>query len=91
MSDKIARFPVDSKKRKRLKEKQGRIECEVSGRWIQLPEASNKFSDIEYLHLDIMTLGTSEMERKLCELILDKEQLLKMLNDLPVNDRNKTY
>ena len=45
---------------------------------------------MEYLHLDIMTVGTNERERKLCELIVDKQQLLKMLNDLPVNDRTKT-
>ena len=90
MSDKIVRFPVGSKKRKRLKQKEGRIECEVSGRWIQFPEASDKFSNMEYLRLDIMTMGAPDEERKLCEIILDKQQLLKMLNELPVNDNTKT-
>jgi len=90
MSNKIVKFPVGSNKRKRLKEKEGKIECEVSGRWIQFPEASDKFSDMEYLCLDVMTTGASDNERKLCELILDKQQLQKMLNELPVNDRTKT-
>jgi hypothetical protein len=36
-----------------------------------------------------MTRGSNDKDRKLCELILDKQQLLKMLAELPVNDRTK--
>lgn len=87
MSDKIVRFPSGSNKRKRLKEREGIIECEVSNRWLQFPEASDKLAYMEYICLDVMTQGPSGKDRKLCELILDKNQLLKMLNELPVNDR----
>jgi len=90
MSDKIIKFPAGSKKRKRLNEKTGKLECEVSGRWLQFPPSSDKFSNIEYISLDIMTIGASDKERKICELIFDKQQLLKMLHELPVNDRTKT-
>lgn len=74
----------------RLNEKNGKLECEVSCRWLQFPKASDKFSEIEYICLDVMTLGASDKGRKLCELILDKQQLLKMLKELPVNDKTQT-
>ena len=90
MNDKVIRFPGRTADRKRRDSNRGILRCEVSPRWIQLPSASDKFSHMEYLHLDIMTLGTNEQDRKLCELILDKQQLLKMLRDLPVNDRTQT-
>ena len=90
MNNKVVRFPRRTADRKRRDSNDGVLRCEVSGRWFQFPDASDKFEDIEYLHLDIMTVGTNEQERKLCELIVDKQQLLKMLNDLPVNDRTKT-
>ena len=90
MSKNIIQFPRRSEDRKRRKAKKGILECEVSNRWIQFPKASDKFSDMEYLHLDIMTLDSNEKDRKLCELIIDKEQLLSMLRKLPVNDRTET-
>ena len=89
MNDKVVRFPGRPADRKRRDSNRGILRCEVSGRWLQFPDASDKFSDMEYLHLDIMTLGTDEQKRKLCELVLDKQQLLKMLSDLPVNNRTE--
>ena len=87
MSDKIVKFPSGSKKRKRINANVGKLQCEVSNRWVQFPESSDKFSDIEYLCLDIMTIGATDQERKICEIILDKKQLEKMLSELPVNVR----
>ncbi len=90
MSKNIVRFPRRSGDRKRLEVKDGRLSCEVSERWIKFPSASDKFDDIEYLSLDVMTRGSNEKDRKVCELIIDKQQLLKMLAEWPVNDRTKT-
>ena len=90
MSKNIVRFPKRSGDRKRLEVKEGKLSCEVSERWIKFPSASDKFDDIEYLSLDVMTRGSNDKDRKLCEIIIDKQQLLKMLAELPVNERTKT-
>lgn len=90
MSKNVVRFPRRSNDRKRLEAKQGKLSCEVSERWIKFPSASDKFEDIEYLSLDVMTRGSNDKDKKLCEIILDKQQLLRMLAELPVNDRTKT-
>ena len=90
MNNKVVWFPRRTADRKRRDSNHGILRYEVSGRWFQFPDASYKFEDMEYLHLDIMTLGTNEQTRELCELIVDKQQLLKMLSDLPANDRTKT-
>jgi hypothetical protein len=87
MSIDIVNFPRRSTDRKRLEAREGKLRCEVSDRWIQFRPESDRFDDIEYLTLDVMTLGTDEKDRKLCELILDKDQLLDILAKLPVNDR----
>ena len=86
MTSKIVKFPVGSKKRKVVKEKEGKLECEVSGRWLQFPDASSKTEHMDYLPLNVMTTGSSDKERKICELILDKKQLEKMLSKLPSNE-----
>ncbi|MCD6450087.1 MAG: hypothetical protein J7L34_06240 [Thermotogaceae bacterium] len=90
MSGKIIKLPVGSIKRKRINANAGILECEVSGRWLQFPEASDKLQNIEYLCLDVMTHGSTGKDRKICELILDKKQLVKMLSELPVNDKSET-
>lgn len=90
MSKNIVRFPKRSGDRKRLEAQEGKLSCEVSDRWIKFPSASDRFDDIEYLSLDVMTIGSNDKDKKLCEIIIDKQQLLKMLAELPVNDRTKT-
>lgn len=90
MSKNIVQFPKRSEDKKRLEAKEGKLRCEVSDRWIKFPSASEKSDDVEYLLLDIMTVGSNEKDRKICEIIVDKQQLLKMLAELPVNDRTKT-
>ncbi len=39
------------------------------------------------MFIDVMTLGSEDKERKLCELVLDRKELLKLLNELPVNEQ----
>ncbi|MBA6390967.1 hypothetical protein H4J38_09295 [Colwellia sp. BRX10-3] len=90
MDDKIVNFPNKYERKKRVDLRNGELRCEVSERWVKFPKASDKYPNCEYLHLDIMTLGANEKDRKLCEIILDKEQLLKLLSELPVTDHTKT-
>lgn len=81
--DKIVRLPNGYERKKRVDASKGELRCEVSERWIKFPEASSKYVDIDYLALDVMTLGANEKERKLCEIIVDRELLEKFLTELP--------
>jgi len=90
MNEHIVRFPRRNKDKKRLEARKGKLSCEVSERWIKFPDASDKHNEMEYLSLDVMTVGSDSKDKKLCEIILDKQQLLSMLMDLPVNDFTQT-
>ena len=83
MSDKIIKFPRRSHDRIRRDQSQGVLRCVISERWLQFPKASYRHPDMEYLELDVMTLGADEKPRKICSITVDKERLLEMLNKLP--------
>ena len=90
MDNKIVKFPNKHERLKRIDINSGKLRCEVSERWISFPGASWKTNNLDYLALDIMTLGANDKERKLCEIIVDREQLQKMLKELPINDQTET-
>ncbi|MBB5188542.1 hypothetical protein HNQ57_002832 [Zhongshania antarctica] len=86
MSNDIIKFPNRFADRARLESQTGKLRCEVSERWIQFPSESIKLKSIEPLVLDIMTKGADENDRKICQIIVDKRQLLKILADLPCSE-----
>ncbi|MFC6672469.1 hypothetical protein [Marinobacterium aestuariivivens] len=89
-NDKIVRFPNRYERRKRVDASKGELRCEVSERWIKFPEASSRHFYMDYLALDVMTLGADEKERKLCEIIVDRDLLEKILRELPHKDYTQT-
>ena len=88
--NKVVRLPNGYERKKRVAASKGELRCEVSERWIKFPEASAKHADMDYLVLDVMTIGSNEKERKLCEIIVDRELLEKMLKELPCKNHIKT-
>lgn len=63
---------------KRVKKKLGdfAVPCMVSERWIQFStQGSAKLSEGEYITLWVMTRGADDQPRKLCELIVTREDL----------------
>ncbi len=63
---------------KRVKKKLGdlAVPCMVSERWIQFStQGSAKCSEGEYFTLWVMTRGADDQPRKLCELIVTREDL----------------
>ena len=72
MSDKIIRYPFRVKAAKRENRKKLRVPCEVSERWLQFGRIED-YQDADYIHVDVMTRGADESERKICELIVTKE------------------
>ena len=84
MSDNIRRFPRPTANRRRLDLNAGVVRCEVSSRWLQFPDTATAFSDGTLMSIDVMTLGEDDQPRKLCELVLSKEDLIAMLDRVQV-------
>lgn len=84
MSDKVIRFPGAHARRNRLDKRAGIVRCDVSDRWLQLPEQAYEFHNGTYLSIDVMTDKGEGKPRKLCELVLIKEELLAALEALPI-------
>lgn len=67
---------------------EGRADCKVSGRWLQFPQVARENPNGAGTHalmtVDVMTTDAEGTERKLCELVLAREDLLTILNRMPV-------
>lgn len=90
MSDsKVIRLKDNCKRRKNIEKNLGKLHCEVSSRWVEFPNSSDKHVDMDYLHLDIMTMSSDKKKSKICELVVDRDALEQMLKDLPHKNRIK--
>jgi len=57
------------------------VPCIVSGRWLEFSqEGSGHTYEGEAITLSVMTDGSDEKRRKLCELIVTREELLRVLS-----------
>lgn len=70
-------------RRRRANLTEGKAPCQVSGRWLQFPAQAHEFKDGTFLAVDVMTADGDGMPRKLCELVLVKEDLLELLARIP--------
>lgn len=87
MSDKIKLFPSGKARRERLNLRKYRVACEVSDRWLQFSEKAHRVGDKDFMFVNIMTLGSDDKEKKLCELVLSRQDILEMLRMIP-NDND---
>ncbi|PUA29473.1 MAG: hypothetical protein B0W54_02475 [Cellvibrio sp. 79] len=71
----VTRFPYSPDRTKRLNLIKRIVPCQVSGRWLQFPEALHCQPDGTYMLINVMTDNGEGKERKLCELVLYKEDL----------------
>lgn len=85
MSGRIVRFP-DRGRRKRDNRRRHIVPCEMSTRWLQFAKQIDRHADMSYLHIDIMTLSQAEKPRKLCDFVLDADELKTLLGMLPIKD-----
>lgn len=60
----------------------GKADCQVSERWLQFPRSGPKYSEGTFLMVNVMTTNETGKERKICELILIKEQLQYILDQI---------
>lgn len=60
--------------------------CEVSSRWLQFPETAQTVYDAPLMIIDVMTLNGDDQEKKICQLVLSKDDLLQILSRIDVKD-----
>ena len=57
------------------------VPCVVPGRWLEFSQGgSTRIGESEAITLSVMTDGSGERPRKLCELIITREELLRVLS-----------
>ncbi len=80
---KIVRFPVTRERKKRNIYGPFYVPCVVSGRYILFPKKSDGFfGEGEYIGISIMTETENSQSRKLCEMIVTREDLLRAVNSV---------
>ncbi len=72
----------------------GRAECHVSGRWLQFsstaqqnPNGIGGHDNLTFL--DVMTQNHDGTSRKICELVVNRQDLLEILNRMQVKPEPK--
>ena len=80
MKDKVTRFPITEYQR--ICNLQGKfsVPCEVSERWLAFDPISSNVQGGEFISLDIMTMNTDGQPKKLCGLIITRENLMEALS-----------
>ncbi|HBA71222.1 MAG: hypothetical protein A2X82_17660 [Geobacteraceae bacterium GWC2_55_20] len=87
MEMKVVRIPINSMTRMKNKLGKGAVPCQVSDRWLKFPaESAGHFGEGEFITLDVMTLDKNERPRKICELVVTREDLLSAINGVKDKD-----
>lgn len=85
-TDKVIRIPITYKQRKRNEMGKGYVPCEVSERWLQFPD---NVSDYRWITVDVMTMGSDDKPKKICDLIFGKEDIIKAINSIGIKNSNE--
>jgi hypothetical protein len=81
MDKKIVKLPVSSWQRHKNKMGPGYVPCMTSERWLQFPKESvGHFGGGEFIEIEVMTNGTDDKPKKLCNMIITREELTSALN-----------
>ena len=70
----IKKFPITFTQRQKNERGKTSVSCQVSDRWLRFSE--------EFISLDVMTLGSDEKEKKICELVVTREELVEALSNI---------
>lgn len=80
--NKITKFPNSKERRDRRNLSNNIAECEISGRWLQFPRKAEIVGGKSLMFINVMTNGQDDNPRKICELVLAKEDLLAILEKI---------
>jgi hypothetical protein len=88
------KLPGWAERRRQANIIEGEADCHVSNRWLQFGRIAQENHDgdggfDELLFVDVMTKNHEGTPRKICELVLDRQELLAILSRMPVNVRSK--
>lgn len=78
---KIVKIPISYEQRKINENGVGYVPCQVSGRWLQF---NTMVQDEKYIEVNVMTQTENNKFKKICELVLSKEDLLRAINSIEV-------
>ncbi len=80
MSSNVKTFPGNPYKRLKARYGARMVPCMVSGRYLLFPEQSaGHLGGGEFIPVDVMTMGGDDKPRKLCEMVITREDLLAAL------------
>jgi hypothetical protein len=60
--------------------------CVVSSRWLQFPPTAQMVYDAPFMIVDVMTMNSDDQEKKICQLVLSKEDLLQILSRIDIKE-----
>jgi hypothetical protein len=88
MAKNIIKFPAGNARRRRKKTGKGIVPCMETERWLQFPdESSGYFEQGEFIEVAVMTYSpTKERPRKICDLLVTREDLLTAINSITPPD-----
>lgn len=88
MNDKIKQLPLASESRQRLDRRQGIVRCQVTDYWLRFQPWAEKYPQGTFVIADVME-GEPEADfRRVCELVLSLDELLAVLQSLPVREHD---
>lgn len=79
--NKIIKIPISYDQRKINEYGQGYVPCAISNRWLQFHEET---TDLRFISVDVMTLNTDNNSHKICELVLNIEDIIRALKSIKV-------
>jgi hypothetical protein len=80
---KVVRIPVSLDRRRRNLAGPGYVPCMLSDRWIRFPKQSDgHFGPGEFISIAVMSGPPGENPRKLCELTVTREDLVRALDSV---------
>lgn len=79
MKQKVIKFPIPKSTRLRNLQGEFAVPCEVSERWLSLRSTCSHLHEGMFISLDVMTMGADDSPKKLCSLIVTRENLMEVL------------
>lgn len=88
MSDKITQLPLGSDCRQRLDRRQGIVRCQVTDYWLRFQPWAEKYPQGTFVIADVMQGEPEGASRRVCELVLSRDELMAVLQSLPVREHD---
>jgi hypothetical protein len=78
----VIKLPITKSQRYRNKLGKLAAQCIVSERWLKFEQEYTSYGGNDLITLDVMTLDITESPRKLCQLILNRQDLEQALHKI---------